>query len=718
KLRSNDVLGVYIEGVFGDPESPPPVSHPVGYPVTIRQDGTIALPLLASPIRVSGLTVAQAESEIHNEYIRAGILLEGKTIVTVALETGLHIGGLTSGGLGSTDIGNKAAIGGLSRVFYKRIKRHYDLSGSWQYELPEDYAGKRKGRVDADAMWMFEPHVADIVLRDMLAEAKVPVVFNQRLDLKSGVTKDGLRIESIRMETGEVYTAKMFIDATYEGDLMAGAGCSYAIGREANSQYKETLNGVQLGSKKHQFQVPIDPYVKPGDPSSGLLPGVHGGSPGEQGQGDKRIQAYNFRMCLTDVAENQVPFYKPDGYDPMRYEVSLRLILAGQGGGIGGSPMPNRKTDTNNAGAFSTDNIGMNYDYPDGDYATRERIWKEHITYQLGWMWFLCNDPRLPEKVRAANRKWGLAKDEFTDTGHWPNQLYVREARRMISDYVMTEHNCRGTAVAPDSVGMGAYGMDSHNTQRWVKGGHCSNEGDVQVHGFSPYPIAYRSIVPKESECANLLVPICMSSTHIAYGSIRMEPVFMVLGQSAATAASMAIDQNVAVQKINTSALTERLLADDQVLEWTGPNYVLVDSATLPGIVLDDDKAELAGDWVSSSSGRTHVGPSYLHNQYDKKAPELKTARFEIAVPAAGRYDVRISWAPQANRASNVPVTIASAERTKTVFVDQRKEPADKLFQSLGTFQFDTELPAVITISTEDTNGYVIVDAVQLLPVK
>ena len=579
---------------------------------------------------------------------------------------------------------------------------------------------KRNIKIADEAMWTFEPHVAEGVLRWMLAEARVPVVFNLRLDRKNGVTKDGARITSIRMETGESYKAKMFIDATYEGDLMAAAGCSYHVGREANSQYGETLNGVQLGSKKHQFLAPVDPYVKPGDPSSGLLPGVHGGSPGEHGAGDKRVQAYNFRMCLTDDPANMRPFYKPEGYDPLRYELSLRTIAAQGWKGFGSlPPMPNRKTATNNAGAFSTDNIGMNYDYPEADYATREKIWQEHVTYQLGWMYFLANDERLPEEVRAATRKWGLARDEFTDTGNWPNQLYVREARRMVSDYVMTEANCRGTRTAPDSVGMAAYGMDSHNTQRWVKDGYCSNEGDVQVHGCSPYPIAYQSIVPKATECANLLVPVCMSATHIAYGSIRMEPVFMVLGQSSATAACHAIDENVPVQQVNTSKLTERLKADNQVLEWTGSKTKLVQPADLPGIVVDDNQAKLTGIWDSSSSAHPFVGAQYLHSAYVKEAPELKTATFEIPVKTAGHYDVRICYAPQANRATNVPITVESADGSQTVTVNQRTAPPiDKMFRSLGTFRFTSEKPAVVVISTEGVNGFVIVDAVQLLPVK
>ncbi|HJT34108.1 MAG TPA: FAD-dependent oxidoreductase [Pirellulales bacterium] len=465
----------------------------------------------------------------------------------VLIEPGRHLGGLTSGGLGATDIGNKGAIGGISREFYRRLGRHY---------------GK-------DEAWTFEPHVAEAVMDELAATPGVTVVRGERLDLAAGVNKEGARIVSIQMESGRSFTAQVFIDASYEGDLMAEAGVSYHVGREANSVYDETLNGVQLGSPKHQFKKPVDPYRTPGDPASGLLPGVHEGGPGEHGQGDRRVQAYNFRMCLTDDPANRLPFPKPPGYDPLRYELLRRYIEAGVFDALGSNlPMPNRKTDTNNNGAFSTDNIGMNYDYPDGDYATREKIFQEHVVYQQGLMWFLANDPRLPDVVRREVGRWGLCKDEFRDNGGWPHQLYIREARRMISDYVMTQHNCQGRRVAEDSVGLAAYGMDSHNTQRWVKDGHAINEGDVQVHGFTPYPIAYRSIVPKGAECENLLVPVCLSASHIAYGSIRMEPVFMVLGQSAATAACLTIDAGTTVQEVDLVKLRERLLADRQVLSW------------------------------------------------------------------------------------------------------------------------------------------------------
>ena len=341
-------------------------------------------------------------------------------------------------------------------------------------------------------MWTFEPHVAEQIMDALTTEFKIIVVRGQRLDLKNGIRKSGARITSIAMESGETFSGRMFIDATYEGDLMAKAGVSYHVGREANSTYGETLNGVQTkNATKHQFTMPVDPYIKAGDPSSGLLPGLHDGGPGEEGAGDARVQAYNFRICMTDAPENRIPFPKPDGYDPLRYELLLRYMQAGVFDLFGNNQwMPNRKTDTNNNGGFSSDNIGMNYDYPEGDYATRERIFNEHVTYHQGMLYFLVNDPRVPARAREATAKWGLSKDEFPETGGWPHQLYIREARRMISDYVMTEPNCRGTKLAADSVGLGAYGHGLAQRAALCRKRQARNEGDVQVPVAGPYPIS------------------------------------------------------------------------------------------------------------------------------------------------------------------------------------------------------------------------------------
>jgi hypothetical protein len=355
---------------------------------------------------------------------------------------------------------------------------------------------------------------------------------------------------------------------------MAKAKVSYHVGREANSVYGETLNGIRAKTPSHQFTVAVDPYVKKGDPSSGLLPFIQPGDGGIPGDGDRRVQTYNYRLCFTTNAATRMPLQAPPGYNAAHYELLARYLEALVASGH--KPqlkefwnpiwMPNQKTDINNNGAFSTDYIGANYAYPDGDYALRQKICKEHQNYTRGFLTFLATSPRVPQKIREEMQTWGPCKDEFQDTGGWPNQLYVREARRMISDYVMTEHNCRGTKKAPDSVGLGAYNMDSHNCQRIAKNGHVENEGDVQVP-VKPYPVSYRSIVPRATECENLFVPVCLAASHIAYGSIRMEPVFMILGQSAATAASFAIEANSSVQTVPYEKLRARLLQDQQILQ-------------------------------------------------------------------------------------------------------------------------------------------------------
>jgi hypothetical protein len=496
----------------------------------------------------------------------------GKKVMLI--EPSKHIGGLTTGGLGATDIGNKQVIGGLARDFYRQVREYYARDSAWNREQREDYNARNPHYSQTDdTMWTFEPHVASFVYSRLLGEMRerFNLVTGDRLDRQHGVKKEGARIESIALESGRTFAGRMFIDATYEGDLMAAAGVSYHVGREANSVYGESLNGAEpkLNDKNHRFLKRVDPFVKPGDVASGLLAGIQTKDVPVAGSGDRLVQAYCYRLCTTDVPNNRRDWPKPAEYDETRYELLLRNFEADDER----TPwhplwMPNRKTDTNNNGAFSTDYIGGNYDYPDADYATRKKILADHRGYQQGLLWTLANNSRVPEKVRAEFKRLGLAKDEFVDNDNWPTQLYVREARRMTGEYVMTERNCRAQDVVGDSIGMGAYGMDSHNCQRYVtEDGHVQNEGDVQVAGFKPYPISYRAITPKADECENLLVPVCLSSSHIAYGSIRMEPVFMILGQSAATAAALAMEDAVPVQKLDYRKLRERLLADKQVLE-------------------------------------------------------------------------------------------------------------------------------------------------------
>lgn len=480
--------------------------------------------------------------------VAAAIQATRMGLSVIIAEFSQHLGGMTTGGLGRTDIGNKAAIGGISREFYRELGKHY-------------------GVTDGDGtQWNFEPSVAQRIYREWIDKAGVAVYYHQHLET---VEKVNGKITEIKMENGNVFRASMFMDATYEGDLFARAGVSYHTGRESNDVYKETLNGIQFGSKTHTFLRWIDPYVVEGKPDSGLLAGVKDLDPGIQGDGDDVIQAYNFRICLTNVPDNRVPFPKPPQYEPDRFTLLARYIQGGIWDAMNlHKMMPNGKTDLNNYGAVSTDHIGENYEWPDGDYETRERIFQDHLNYNLGMLYFLSHDERVPQYVREEVSQWGLPADEYPDTGHWSPQLYIREGRRMISDVVMNENHCRKFEVVEDSVGLAAYTMDSHNGRRLVIHGRCVNEGNVEVSPTGPYPISYRAIVPKGEECTNLLVPVGLSSSHIAFGSIRMEPVFMILGQSAATAAAIALEANSAVQDVEYAELRKRLLADHQILDW------------------------------------------------------------------------------------------------------------------------------------------------------
>ena len=497
----------------------------------------------------------------------------GKTVLVVSPDK--HLGGLTASGLGFTDTGNKSVIGGLSREFYQRVFNYYDTDETWKWQTKEDYGNVGQGTPAIDGanktMWIFEPHIAENIFEDFVREYKIPVYRNEFLDREKGVQmKDG-KIMAITTLDGKTYKATIFIDATYEGDLMAAAGVKYHVGREPNSLYGENWNGIQVGVLHHQHHFgdrKISPYKIPGDPTSGVLPRISTEHPGRKGEGDDRLQAYCFRMCLTNEPENRVPFTKPEGYDPGQYELLARVYATGWDETFNKfDPIPNLKTDTNNHGPFSTDNIGMNYDYPEASYGRRKEIIKEHETYQKGLLYFLATDDRIPEDVQTAFNTWGLAKDEFLDNGHWPHQIYVREARRMIGSYVMTENEIQGKKPVDKSIGMGSYTMDSHNVQRYITDeGYVQNEGDIGVHPEKPYQIHLGTILPKQEECSNLVVPVAVSSSHIAFGSIRMEPVFMLLGQSAATIAVMASEGSSTVQEVSYAKIKERLENDGQVL--------------------------------------------------------------------------------------------------------------------------------------------------------
>ncbi len=498
----------------------------------------------------------------------------GRSVIMVSPDN--HLGGMTSSGLGFTDTGNKEVIGGLAREFYQLIYDHYQKPESWNWQKQSEYGNRGQGNPAIDGekrtQWIFEPHVAEASFEKMINDNRITVFRDEWIDRESGIEMKKGSIVSFKTLSGKRFKGKVFIDATYEGDLMAAAGVTYTVGREANSAYDETWNGVQKGvfHHGHWFKDNIDPYRIPGDPSGGLLPRISSDMPGENGTGDNKIQAYCFRLCLTQHPENRVPIIKSEGYDSTQYELLVRLADTRWNEFFGKyDPIPNLKTDVNNHGPFSYDNIGMNWDYPEASYERRREIINEHILYQKGLLYFMATDTRLPEWVRETMNSWGYSKDEFSDNGYWPYNIYVREARRMVGEYVMTENDVLGKREVPRPVGMGSYTMDSHNVQRYVTPeGFVQNEGDLGISPDRPYKIDMGSILPSKEECKNLLVPVCVSSSHIAFGSIRMEPVFMILGQSAGTIASMAVDKREAVQDISYEELKIKLESDGQILNY------------------------------------------------------------------------------------------------------------------------------------------------------
>jgi hypothetical protein len=619
---------------------------------------------------------------------------EGQRVVL--LEPGNHVGGMVTGGLSKTDHGNKAVVGGMSLEFYERLGRHYGEHVSW---YPE-------------------PHVAEKVFRDWLEEAGVPVLFQHRVDK---VEKEGSRITRIRMENGAVFEGRVFIDASYEGDLLPRAGIAYTWGREGQDVYGESLAGRIALSPEHQFLVPVSPY----DDQGNLLPLIGGEDPSAPGSGDRKVQAYNFRVICTRKKDNQVPFPRPEGYDPQRYELLRRYLAAKPDvqlkeiwliGDIQGE-----KADINNKGPVSTDHIGASWEYPEADYAKRAAIWEDHKRYVQGFFYFLANDPSVPEKLQAEVKEWGLAKDEFLDNDHWPHQLYIREARRMIGEYVMNQRDLQIEREKPDSIGMGSYNSDSHHVQRIVvadgepwpgQGPFVLNEGDMQVP-VRPYEISFRAILPKRAECENLIVPVCFSASHVAYSSMRMEPQYMIMGHAAGLAAAMAIRGDSAVQAIDVPKLRERLREQKQVLSLDDTSAGYLNPSKLPGVVVDNRDAQLSGQWQRSVSTTPFVDLDYAHSVEDA---DPATARFVPDLPAAGKYEVRFAYTAHPNRASSVAVTVNSAEGPVVKHLDERREPAEPPFVSLGTFSLPAGKDGWVEVSTEGADGFVVADAVQWLP--
>lgn len=603
----------------------------------------------------------------------------------VVIEPGRHVGGMTASGLGATDSGHTDTIGGLAREFYRRVGQHYGISESFT----------------------FEPHVAEQVFLAFLQEAGVPVHYQQRLAAVAGKNQ---RITALTMESGDEFRAKMFIDATYEGDLLAMAGVSFIVGRESSAAYGESLNGIRPPSAPPEFLVPVNPYVAPGDPGSGLLPFIQSGDGGSPGDGDHRIPAYNFRLCLTQVETNRMPILPPPGYEAARYELLGRyvqaLVNAGRAPKLSSFlfivPMPNGKTDVNNTGAVSTDAIGMNYSYPTNSPAGRAVTQQEHEDYIRGLLHFLATDSRVPAGVRTNLLTWGLCRDEFKDTGGWPHQLYVREARRMVSDYVMTQSNCLGLVSVPDSIALSSYQIDSHHCQRFAKDGIAVDEGAVGLEIGYPFPVSYRAIIPRAGECENLLATFCLSATHIAFSSCRMEPVFMMTSQSAASAAALAIDDDVSVQDLPYGKLRLQLMADRQVLQWDGS---VLDSEQPTGITT-------VGRWTSSSTLIGYTGNNYLHDGNTNKGG--KSVRYVPNLPASDTYTVYLRWTAHPNRAANVPLTLTYAGGITNLTVDQRYNSG--VWMALATLPFAAGRTSSLLLRNNGTDGYVIADGAKWVP--
>lgn len=615
---------------------------------------------------------------------------QGKKVLLV--EPGQRLGGMTSGGLGQTDIGNKQVVKGLALDFYRRVGTTY-------------------GRLES---WIFEPSVAEAIYKDYIVRGNVEVLYGHRIvdAQKQGASITSINVESVEntAQTKNI-SAKVFIDCTYEGDLMARAGVSYVVGREDNKVYGEDYNGVQM-QHLHQFVDNVDPYVEKGNPASGLLWGISDAALAPTGSGDNMVQAYNYRICLTSDKDNMLPIEKPANYDPSRYELLLRIIEAQKNYNLNGyfiiSPMPNNKTDINNRGAFSTDMIGMNHRYPEASYEERAEIIQAHKDYTFGLLWFMGNDERVPKQLRDQMLSWGLPKDEYVEYGHWTPQLYIREARRMVGEYVATQANCENKVTVDDGVGMAAYTMDSHNCQRVVivKDGKAmvKNEGNVEIKGGLPYDVSYRCLTPKREECDNLLVPVCLSASHIAYGSIRMEPVFMLLGQSAAKAACLAIDGGVKVQEVDVKEI-QRMYVEDPLLDGT-PADIIVDDASLD--------APAAWTRIEMNNG---YGRSYL---VLNPTSQEQTLRYPFEVKSDGKYEIYTYFIRRGESSKKTELVVSDGNTQKGVVLN-----ADEIqvlgqtsgeWVSLGEYDLQSGKPGYVEFTNKGTaTGQICADAVLLV---
>ena len=625
-----------------------------------------------------------------------------------------YVGGMMSGGLSLSD-GNQCArqlMGGLFVEIHQRIYEHY-----------EDAGVKLNYKIDLtkNDKWTYEPHVAQKVFHDLLREAGVTVYLENQL---VGVRKELVRIKTLKTTRG-VFHAGQFIDATYEGDLMAMAGVSYAVGREGKKQYGESLAGHQFPKKP----VKVSPLDETGRP----LPLLTGDSLGED-NGDEKIMTYSFRVVISTDPGNQLPMPEPANYEPARFELARRYVkahpkAAGSMVAVDGYPLPGRKVDLNNGigRQISSGLVGASWAWPEATYREREKIWEAHKQHTLELIWFLKTDPVVPEAVRKKYAAYGLARDEFRKYGGWPPALYVREGRRMIGEHVLTQHDVRSDVEKEDSIGIGSFPIDSHDCQRvpTTDGKGWINEGTIFPkrvnrgrHG-QPYQVPYRSLTPRRSECVKLLVPVCLSSSHVALSSIRVEPTWMMLGQSAGVAAAMASATRIGVQQLPYDKLKQRLLKQKQVIDFpagykTSPAASVVGPGKLPGIVLDDRAAKKKGIWKESRNFRPYVGDGYVHDDNARKGAASIT--FETKVQRTGRYGLRLAYSPHPSRASNVPMSVLVAGRSWKISVNQRLplDPASA-FRTISTMDLEAGQKITIRLSNEGTDGFVVVDALQLL---
>ncbi len=638
---------------------------------------------------------------------------EGASVIL--LEPTDHVGGVNTGGLSFSDSNQtvRSTVMGLFDEWHTRVEKHYiDNNVVLPYKVSEKNADK----------WTYEPHVAMKVTQEMLAEAGVKVLPKHLL---KSVSKDGARIARLTT-TGGDFTAKSFIDATYEGDLMAAAGVSWTIGREGKKEFGESYAGKQYPKGR----MPISGLDAAGKP----LPLITTTDAGPEDDGDKNVMVYSFRLCLTKEPDNRVPFPAPASYDPTRFEVVRRYFAAEKRPILLWDlyPLPGNKFDANNGigKQFSMGLVGACNGWSEADEAGRAKIWEAHKQYTLEFYHFLTTDPAVPEHLRQELAALGLCKDEFASYGHWSPQLYVREGRRMQGEYVVSQKDIMDEPQKDDPIVVSSFPIDSHDCQRVGTGDQVVNEGTIMPvrmpgrrNGY-PYHIPYRAILPKAAECENLLVPVALSCTHVAISSIRVEPTWMILGQSAGIAAAMSAKQNLSVQKLPYPALRERLLAQKQVLDLPvlpplPPEPVIpvsIDPKTLPGTVLDDAQAELQGAWSRTANFKPHIGAGYLHD--NQRADGRSTAIFRFKAPATGRYDLKMAYSAHETRAKKVPVTIQSGTQKTQLTADQTLPlPKGEAFRSIGAVNLTGDAETTITISNTGTEGFVILDALQLVKV-